>query len=667
MKIKILVLLSCFLFNWQLSFAQNNENTHKEKSNFLNLFDLETEMQIKNLPELFKGHSAAYVKHFVKIVYDTEEKGKDFKIVKRLSRKLLFKVIDEKGIELVNKFHLPVGQDMQYTGVMAQCINSKGERKIIPGSGIITQKDEKGNEEIFIAMEGVDVGSEVELIYTISNYVNQTEGRFDFSSSIPTMDAAFQLEVPATLVFELKGYHGFETLYNENISYASGAKGILYTAVEKNIPGLKEEDYSNPLLIQPAVAHRLSYTSKDASAKRINTWNSLASNLHAIYYQFDKKKEAKAIEKFLDENKISKSLSVRDRIIKIEQAIKSKIVLNDELETEENLSTILKNKTANSRNITRLYCSAFQLMEIPFELGLSSSRYEYQLDEKFELWGQMDYFLFRFPGIDGFLTPEDVTTRFPLVAMAVYGNKALFCKIDKLGSLEDVSADFFEIPTRSSTDNRYEMNIQVEFDKDFIPIVETQTDYYGLSAGIYRPIFVYNQEDKYKEIIKEIAQIKQEEKDFTSFKILNKELNNISTNTPFGIATTINSPNLLSKAGNTYIFKLGDIIGPQAEMYKAETRIAPLDIQYTHRLVRHIKVQIPDGYEIKNPESIVINKKYKDYGFISSYKIENNILLVEIDEYYDALSMPKNQIDDFRAVINAAADFNKVALVLVKK
>ena len=54
-------------------------------------------------------------------------------------------------------------------------------------------------------------------------------------------------------------------------------------------------------------------------------------------------------------------------------------------------------------------------------------------------------------------------------------------------------------------------------------------------------------------------------------------------------------------------------------------------------------------------------------GFVSSYMMEGNTLTITIMEEYRKTSYPLSQYDDFRKIINAAADFNKVALVLEKK
>jgi hypothetical protein len=54
-------------------------------------------------------------------------------------------------------------------------------------------------------------------------------------------------------------------------------------------------------------------------------------------------------------------------------------------------------------------------------------------------------------------------------------------------------------------------------------------------------------------------------------------------------------------------------------------------------------------------------------AFTSSYKLEGNVVKISVSEYYTNIVYPLSIFEDFRKVINAAADFNKIALVFEKK
>jgi hypothetical protein len=54
-------------------------------------------------------------------------------------------------------------------------------------------------------------------------------------------------------------------------------------------------------------------------------------------------------------------------------------------------------------------------------------------------------------------------------------------------------------------------------------------------------------------------------------------------------------------------------------------------------------------------------------AFKSTYTYENNILKISNVEYYNVMNLPLEQYEAFKNVVNAAADFNKIVLVLEKK
>jgi hypothetical protein len=56
----------------------------------------------------------------------------------------------------------------------------------------------------------------------------------------------------------------------------------------------------------------------------------------------------------------------------------------------------------------------------------------------------------------------------------------------------------------------------------------------------------------------------------------------------------------------------------------------------------------------------------RELSFTCTATQEGNVLKVRIEEYYRRCQVPLEQYEGYRTVVNAAADFNKIALVLVK-
>jgi len=54
------------------------------------------------------------------------------------------------------------------------------------------------------------------------------------------------------------------------------------------------------------------------------------------------------------------------------------------------------------------------------------------------------------------------------------------------------------------------------------------------------------------------------------------------------------------------------------------------------------------------------------FGFISSHEYSENNFTITIEEYYKEIFIDPEDYEGFRSVVNAAANFNKVVLVLEK-
>ena len=124
--------------------------------------------------------------------------------------------------------------------------------------------------------------------------------------------------------------------------------------------------------------------------------------------------------------------------------------------------------------------------------------------------------------------------------------------------------------------------------------------------------------------------------------------------------------------GDQYLFKLGETIGRQMEMYQEGTRKLPLELDNCHGYYRYITVILPEGYSVANLDKLNMSFKVMQDGkevtaFNSTYTLTGNVLQITNLEYYNTLSLPIDQYEAYKNVVNAAADFNKIVLVLDKK
>jgi len=154
------------------------------------------------------------------------------------------------------------------------------------------------------------------------------------------------------------------------------------------------------------------------------------------------------------------------------------------------------------------------------------------------------------------------------------------------------------------------------------------------------------------------------------WEVKNGERNLSPLSHPFIVTAETTSSSFIENAGNKILFKAGELIGPQVEMYKDDQRETEVQNQYNRTYRRKITIQIPEGYKVKNPDDL----KFDIYSenetgervntFTSDYELKGQELKITVLEYYKQINFPKEKFEEFRKVVNAAADFNKVNLIM---
>ena len=214
-------------------------------------------------------------------------------------------------------------------------------------------------------------------------------------------------------------------------------------------------------------------------------------------------------------------------------------------------------------------------------------------------------------------------------------------------------------------------SMNLKLDKNDAMLIDVKQSYGGYAAPNYRAPFVFLPEDEQDKVLKEMIKFGTNSENILSHSYENKDLDQAEPYKPFVINASVRSNNLIERAGEKIIIKIGEVIGEQTQMYNAKARTTNIDLAYPHALVRTIKVTIPEGYMVKNLADLTFNELYKEkeittLGFVCSYEQKGNILNITIKEDYRNATYPLQQFETFKKVINAAADFNKVVLILDK-
>jgi hypothetical protein len=249
-------------------------------------------------------------------------------------------------------------------------------------------------------------------------------------------------------------------------------------------------------------------------------------------------------------------------------------------------------------------------------------------------------------------------------------NNGMFLEEMSIGKIKSATYSVKKIPAPDVSKNGEIIDAACRFNKNMDSVnVKFTRSFMGQLAYPYRFIFNYIQKDDKKKALDELMKFAMPDarvvtEDVQNIDFLDSEKPLVTTGEVVGSA-------LIEKTGKDVIFKIGDLLGPQSELYQEKERQSQIDMFYAHSYKRTIRLEIPAGYKLSGLDAIKMNIHF-DYagkdacGFASDYTLDGNALNVTVREYYNVIQLPKTEFENFRKVINAAADFNKISVVLEK-
>ncbi len=125
---------------------------------------------------------------------------------------------------------------------------------------------------------------------------------------------------------------------------------------------------------------------------------------------------------------------------------------------------------------------------------------------------------------------------------------------------------------------------------------------------------------------------------------------------------------LAATAGDDKIIAIPALIGKQSRIKKEElTRTLPIDARYPRTLNWNIVFTLPAGYTAKGLSSLNKNISNDCGSFVSTAKIENNNLVIDVRKTYKAKYFKVDQWSRLVEVLDAAFDFSQARIILQKQ
>jgi hypothetical protein len=578
-------------------------------------------------------------------------------------------VNSQQAIERNNKVYLPSGLRAEVLKLKVRVIKPNGDIVEMNDSDVKEATDEDSERKYkYLAVRGLEVGSVVEELFATKNPSEFTGRVYSMQSEYPARNCSFELIYPDYLIFDTKTYNGFPKL-EKDTSYAEKDLQCRKATAEYIAP-LKAEKYSNRVAHVQKVAYKLTGSIRSGN-RNINSYDKISDILFQRINRELSKAENKAIDKIMSNAQVDYAKGPEDKIRKLEDYVKKTIYSSDEIENNSvSIDRMLETKITDATSLTRMYCAALNKMNIAHEILINCNHYDLIFEKDFESLSYLDEFFIYFPEYSKFLAPTHILYRYGFMPYQFRNCYGLFIKKMTLGNLTAGMGTVRFIEPDSYLDNTDSLIIGVDFSKGFDNVKYAyRITNAGHEATSLQSLFDYVKDEKDKDNLRK-ALIKSFADD-AEIKDLKTENEGAAffAKKPFVVNGNFTSGKYLNKAGGKYIFKVGELIGPQEQLYQEEARKLPIEMNYCKNYFRIINFRIPDGYKMANAEKLNMDIFLKDnegerkMAFRSWYEIKGSDVTVYAEEYYKVINVPVDEYEPFKAVINAAADFNKIVLL----
>ena len=573
----------------------------------------------------------------------------------------------DDAIERNNKIYIPFGDNENVLFTKVRVILKNGKISVLDKKDIKEEVDqEKGMKYNYFAINGLEKGSVIEKLYIIEEAPDLKGNTVKMQDEYPISEFNFELITPAHLVFKTKSYNGLSEPVLDEKKFEH--KKVL-TISEKDIIGLNDDEtYSNRDVKLKLFRYKLD-ANLYSGQKNLSNFKEYATTTFELINPVLDKKQEKAITSFCGNIPVSKD--PQEQIWNIENKIKKTIIYDKYADSKAGLSDIISSKQANSLDIIKLYAAVFKYFKIEQNLVFTSNRYKIPFDKDFESYENLDEFLFYFPNIKKYLTPTEVEYRLPLFPSYLGNNNGLFIKEKIFAGLSMGIGEinFIEIPGTEITHDY--MDITADFTKDIEnPLITSNMTYGGYSGLNFQPLKDFVSNDQYQTMLKTISENYTLQTEYKTLTTENDGTEFIGKK-PYKLNLTFDGKEMIQKAGGNYLFSVGQTIGRQMEFYQENKRALPVEIDYPHYYTRKIKIILPEGATIKNLDKFVMNFKTDLNGkteaaFTSNYSQDKNVVTIENTEFYNVINYPLTSFDQYKAVINAAADFNQIVVIVTQ-
>tara|TARA_B100001063_G_scaffold36855_1_gene30407 strand:+ start:2050 stop:3984 length:1935 start_codon:yes stop_codon:yes gene_type:complete len=572
-----------------------------------------------------------------------------------------FKSIINNNIdEINNEIIIPKLNILEVSDVKAKIISNESI-KLYDFQSIKSFKDDSLSNDNFIVYELPEIKQNdiIEVMYTVKKNYN-FNGSKNIQESYPILSADFIL-IQDNLTSNIKVYNAKNYKIKDTLISGKNAKFINFSKIKESI----NEQYATPIANKLKVSYQC-YSEQDNSTQN-EYWGNLVTNVSELFFPKSINKKAEELLKEIKNGYVTIPWNELKIANSIDTYIKKNFIISDKKDQKlNNIDHILEQKESNDFSIIQVYTQLLKLAEIEYEIAISCNRFYLKFDPDFFDPNQLREFLIYIPKSNVYISPNRIEYRATEAPDDLTGNYAMF--IDK-----NLDYYFSEIILENKGFSEINKDIKINISRNLKKSIINEKRYFTGYWGILNRNYVFLSENEKTDFLIDYFTISGlNDKKIIKYKINNYDIDYNFKNEPLEITSKLETKDLISRVNGKILLNVGKVIGLQSNLFKEVERVNPIEINFPNEYSYEIEFLIPKGYKVLTIDNLIKDRKYISVDgnvtaqFKSSANIVNNKLTIKISEYYKSFKYEKNRYNEFRDVINTAAEFYESNIELEK-
>jgi len=572
-----------------------------------------------------------------------------------------FKSIINNNIdEINNEIIIPKLNILEVSDVKAKIISNESI-KLYDFQSIKSFKDDSLSNDNFIVYELPEIKQNdiIEIMYTVKKNYN-FNGSKNIQESYPILSADFIL-IQDNLTSNIKVYNAKNYKIKDTLISGKNAKFINFSKIKESI----NEQYATPIANKLKVSYQC-YSEQDNSTQN-EYWGNLVTNVSELFFPKSINKKAEELLKEIKNGYVTIPWNELKIANSIDTYIKKNFIISDKKDQKlNNIDHILEQKESNDFSIIQVYTQLLKLAEIEYEIAISCNRFYLKFDPDFFDPNQLREFLIYIPKSNAYISPNRIEYRATEAPDDLTGNYAMF--IDK-----NLDYYFSEIILENKGFSEINKDIKINISRNLKKSIINEKRYFTGYWGILNRNYVFLSENEKTDFLIDYFTISGlNDKKIIKYKINNYDIDYNFKNEPLEITSKLETKDLISRVNGKILLNVGKVIGLQSNLFKEVERVNPIEINFPNEYSYEIEFLIPKGYKVLTIDNLIKDRKYISVDgnvtaqFKSSANIVNNKLTIKISEYYKSFKYEKNRYNEFRDVINTAAEFYESNIELEK-